>query len=318
MTLVHVWHHCHECDAKPIVGKRYHCTSCPDGPDNDLCEPCYEKYKQGTVQHPPAESYTEAAGITEHCFQMEEGKPLEDYKDWLDVPHPQAAEPKVPAPFVVRPIFNAGFDSTIGGYAFAVTMEGFSRPLLLTGLHVMDELIIKKNIDPTAKNKDYSGKELPAIITDVNLFDVFAPNWMMASLGDAGPMLVLPDARSGEEEPYSDKDIAAFHVHPTAQLTPASLAKTKPAIGDPVWLLARPEQPGNNLFKAVVLESTDRSLVYKFETKEELPKYGSGSPIIDKNGQVAGITIGGGQLQDHQLGHANHAENIRKHLESKG
>ena len=312
---VHIWHHCHNCEAAPIVGQRYHCETCPAGPDNDLCEKCYDLLQKGEIKHPAEESLGSAIGTKDHEFTTHEGKPGHLYEPWLQVPHPNIPDPNVPHPFVVRPIFTSGADAAIAGYAFVVNLEEGHPPVLLTALHVMDEMIKKKGIDCTVENRDYTGKELPAVITEVNIYDVFADNWMMAPLGSAGPMLVLPNARTGDEEPYSSRDIAAFWVKDPGDLRPALLARQTPSVGDPIWLVARPDKDsGKNLLKAVVVEITDRSMVFKYEKPGEKPKYTSGAPMINKDGEVVGIIVGGGEFKEQSLGHANHVGNLRKHL----
>jgi hypothetical protein len=316
--MIHVWHHCHNCNAAPIVGQRFHCESCPDGPDNDLCEPCYQKYREGKIKHPMEDSSAALLDIKEHRFEALEGKPAEHYEGWLTVAHPSVPAPRTPDYFVVRPIFTSDTDSVIGGYAFVAKAEANSEPLLLTALHVMDELIKQKHIDCSEQNKNYTGRELPAIITHVDIYNLFAPNWMMENLGTAGPMLVLPNARTGGEEPYSDLDIAAFRIKDPGRLTPVRLADRPPTVGEPVWQVARTlKKPVRQLLKAVVVESSERSLVFKYEPQSEIPKYISGSPVLNKNGEIVGITVGGGNFNGSDLGHANHVGNIRKHLTGK-
>jgi hypothetical protein len=318
--LVHLWNHCHNCNAEPIAGPRYHCQSCPDGPDNDLCEPCHRLFQQGKITHPAADSLIDSSGITDHQFTSYEGKPARLFRHLLEVKHPDTPAPSLTHPFVVRPIFTAGADSAFGSYAFVARPEKNGHPLLLTALHVMDQLIKQKGIDCTDENKNYSGKELPSIITEVNLFDLFAANWMMAPLGTAGPMLALPGSRTGDEEPYSDRDIAAFYLHPgdTGDIKPAPLARHSPSKGDALWLVARTlENPRPRLYKAVVVEITPRSMVFMYEDPAEKPKYCSGAPLVNKDGEVAGINVGGGCFDGQRLGHANHADNIRRHLEAQ-
>lgn len=313
--IVHIWHHCHNCEAAPIVGQRYHCETCPAGPDNDLCEKCYDLLQKGKIKHPLEESLGSAIGTKDHEFKTYEGKPGYLYEPWLQVLHPGIPDPPLPHPFVVRPIFTSGADAAMAGYAFVVNLEDGNSPVLLTALHVMDEMIKKKGIDCTDENKNYTGKELPAVITEVNIYNVFADNWMMAPLGTASPMLVLPNARTSDEEPYSDRDIAAFWVKVPRDLQPASLAQQTPSVGDPIWLVARPNKgSGKKLFKAVVVEITDRSMVFKYEKPGEKLKYSSGAPMVNKNGEAVGIIVGGGEFKKQSLGHANHVGNILKHL----
>jgi hypothetical protein len=129
-------------------------------------------------------------------------------------------------------------------------------------------------------------------------------------------MLVLPNARTNDEEPFSNRDIAAFWVKDPKLLHPAPLAPQLPAKGDPVWLAARSnDNSNNNLFKATVVEITDRSLVFKYENPGDKPKYSSGAPMVNKDGEIVGIIVGGGEFRNQKLGHANHVGNIRRHLD---
>jgi len=312
---VHLWYHCHHCQAAPIIGLRHHCLSCPEGPDNDLCATCYHLWLQKKIPHPAPDSYTSGMGIQHHHFEETPGKPADAFMHWLDIPMPAPIVPVFPTRCVVRPIFNSRSDSVIGGYAFAIKHDSFAQPLILTALHVMDELIKKLGIDCTAANYNYSGKELVNAVTDVNLFDVFAPMWMTAPLGTAGPMLVLPEARLGDEEPISHRDIAAFHVHAGSTVNPCRLAQKVPVVGQAVFLAARVEgDAAQTLYKAVVVECTETSMVYRYAADAGKPKYSSGAPMLDEKGHVVGINVGGGRLEQSELGHANHVGNIRRYL----
>ena len=313
-TQVHIWYHCHQCSAQPIAGRRWHCHTCPEGPENDLCDACYQAYRAGTVQHPPRSSPGFGLVPGPHHFEASEGQPAERFQPWLQVPLPPAsAAPQVPDRFVVRPEFCSGLSSAFGGYAFAVREAG--RPLVLTALHVMDEMIQKKGIQATAANTSYTGRELPAVLTGVQLYDLFAANWMLAELGRVGPMLVLPAARTGEEEPYSDLDLAAFDATgSSAPLSYGTLAAAPPQVGQPAWLAV--SQPGSSqrTLEAVVVEHTERTLVFRYRDPAANPLYSSGAPWLNAAGEVVGINVGGGRLEGQRVGHANHVTSIRRHL----
>src|SRR5262249_42176828 len=138
------------------------------------------------------------------------GQPLVGCSSWLAVPAP----PSKPAPavadgFVVRPEFYMGRPSFFGTYAFTVATK---PTLMLTALQTMSALVQSAGVDCSGGNASYSGRELPALVTRVSLYDVFARNWMITDLGSAGAMLRLPNARIGDEEPFSYRDIAAFEV----------------------------------------------------------------------------------------------------------
>lgn len=318
--LVHIWSHCHACGAQPIAGRRFECTSCPVGPDNDLCEACYREFERGSVEHPAPDSYvaqtwkTGQTLPTVHAFRAWEGLSSDRYQPWLAVPRANARAPVVPDRFVVRPEFRAGRESYFGPYAFAVDSEDDRLPLVLTALHVMDEVIKSAGLDCTARNVSYTGEELPRLVTEVGLYDIFTPNWMVAELGTARPMLVLPGARVGEEEPYSDLDIAAFRVSPPVRITAGRLAAETPIVGDPVWLVYRQPASDVRTIEAIVVEETDRTFILRYANPEDVAPHSSGAPLVDREGAVVGINVGAGWFGGQRFGHANHLGSIRRHL----
>ena len=309
--LVHVWNRCHGCDAAPIVGTRYECDVCPAGPDNDLCAACHARFLEGKLAHPLIASREAVAGT--HTFRAIAGTPRADAAPWLAVPWAPARAPAVPERSVVRPEFRSGRDSWLGSYGFVVAAEDGGRPVLITALHVLDELIRARGVDATAGNAGYTGRELPPRLSDVQLYDVFAANWMLAGLGLAGEMFVLPRARIPAVEPFSDTDIAAFRVRANASVQTLRLAAAAPPAGAPVWLAAR-GRATERTTPAVVVEASARTLVVRLAPGVTMPPYGSGSPLLNSAGEAVGILSGGGMLDGQQLGHACHVGSVRQHL----
>jgi hypothetical protein len=315
--VIHVWQRCHGCGAQPIVGPCFECQTCPSGPDNALCNRCYGSLEARALTHPASESYAALLGIAidrPHDFKRVEGSAAHDCASWLTVRHPAAAAPVIADGFIVRPEFCVGRESFMGSYAFAI---GPAPTLLLTALHILSHLSMSKRIDCSPRNDSYSGRELPAMVTKVNLYDVFHPNWMATDLGYADKMLVLPNARLGDDEPFSQRDIAAFRPHPSARLTPTRLAKRPPRVGDPVWLALRPEPGARERAAAcVVVEQTDQTLIFRYAASHASEAHTSGAPLVDIEGEVVGINIGRGRFEGAHFGHANHVASIRRHLEA--
>ena len=311
--LIHVWNRCHGCGAAPIVGVRYECQVCPAGPDNDLCAACHALLAQGRLVHPKPGSRD--LPPPPHPFKPFDGTPREGAAPWLAVPWVQAAAPSVPEQCVVRPEFRSGQESYFGSYGFVVAAQYGGPPLLITALHVMDELIRAKRIDASAANKSYTGRELPEAVAEVQLYDAFAPNWMIAELGVARGMLTLADARMQEPEPYSDRDIAAFRVMTKPPMRPLRLAAAPPPVGAPIFLAASPGRGARErTVPAVVVEVSERTFVFRFSPANAMPPFASGAPLIDRAGDVVAIMAGGGVLDGQQIGHANHVGNVRRHL----
>jgi len=312
---VHVWHRCHGCGAEPIRGARFDCLTCPAGPDNQLCASCHASFMRGLVPHPPPDSLAalDRSGRV-HTFGSVEGIAEDRLAPWSRVADRRAAPPAVRDGSVVRPEFHTAAASFLGSYAFVVARDD-AAPLAVTALHVMDELIKAEGIDASVTAARSPAEALPRVLRHVDLYDVYAPNWIRARVGSASPMLALPRARTGEEEPYCQSDVAAFVAGTHAGVSPMRLAPAGAEVGEPVWLAvnAGPRAPGRTL-PAVVVERTPQSMVFRFSAGLEPPKYSSGAPILDGGGDVVGINVGGGRLDGRRYGHAVHVDSIRAHL----
>ncbi len=297
----------------PILGSRFHCLTCGSSPDCDLCSGCYADYRAGRITHPLNPPSARAAAS--HQFRVISGTPASRYSGWLKHnDRSPALPPPVATGLVVRPEFRFASTSAFGGHGVVIRFR--SQCLLLTALHVMDDVCRSCGIDAGAHNPHYRPEELPSLITSVRLYDVLRPRWMLHPLGEAGKMLVLAHARTADEEPFSSRDIAAFRIDAAGQLAPGRLAETEPQPGDPVWLVvAMPD--GRRARRARVIErsTSPDSFIFRYDDAEEMPKYTSGSALLDKHGSVVGINIGLGKLDGREFGHANPLASIRAHLE---
>jgi Trypsin-like peptidase domain/Zinc finger, ZZ type len=310
---IHIWNHCHSCGAQPIVGIRFECQVCPAGPDNDLCELCYRQFLKGAVKHPRMRRGLNLPEL-QHRFLEFQGKLGSEYVPWLALSRSGLPAPPIPDHFLIRPEFQCGRQSFLGTYAFAATHRNESKQLLLTALHVLDDVAKSYSVDCSTSNFSYTGTELPAVITQVRLYDAFADNWVLAELGSADSMLVLPSARVGEPEPCSKQDIAGFRVDPHTSLNAAKIADRDPAVGEAVWLVAN--QFAKRSFEAIVVEPVKDSFIFRFRSTKALSKNTSGAPLVNSDGEIVGINVGAGFFEGHWFGHGNFATSIRSHLDS--
>lgn len=319
LTDIQLWKSCHGCGAAPIIGARFECQDCPLGPDIDFCDDCYQLYLNDKLEHPNRELSVQAGAIAtpnrKHTFIEKIGTlySVAGLDKWLKTPLLGHKSPSLQHSFVVRPVITAGRDCVLGSCAFAI--EYNDELFALTALHVLDELIKKRNIKTT--ENEFSGEELPAIISEVDLYDVFATNWMTTRLGQASKMVVLPDSRLHEEEPKSDNDIAAFKVTDVGALKPARLAKQVPGVGENIWLVFIDNKiKRGRLYPAVVVETSDDRFIFKFDSGVKVPKGSSGAPLINAAGEVVAISVGGGCYMGYEFGHGNHVNNICRHLDN--
>jgi hypothetical protein len=295
---------------------RYDCQTCPAGPDAHLCEACHDAFRRGAVTHPAPHSPAAMSPLADvpQVFVPRAGVNRDRFAAWLTAAAPRRRTPDLPRRFVVRPEFRGGVDSYLGSYACVVQRGSPADACLLSALHVMDELIKAAGVDCSLHAASYTGEELPRCVDRVYLYDVTAPRWMLADVGVARAMFVMPDARLGEEEPYCQSDLVAFRIESGASLTPAPLALTPPRVGDPIWLVA-PAGTWPDACAAVVVESTPRAMVFRYLPDQEVRRRSSGAPLVNERGEVVGITVGGGCLDGQRFGHAVHAGSIHRHLD---
>jgi Trypsin-like peptidase domain len=235
---------------------------------------------------------------------------------WLAVPWLEAPSPALADRAVIRPEFQSGRESFFGSYGFVVAGTNSGQQLVLTALHVLDEVAKFRGIDCSPGNTTYTGHELPKHINNVLLYDPFAAKWMLAELGAAADMVPLPNARISAQEPYSQSDIAAFRVSSPTSLRPLQLAELLPGVGDPIWLAAKLEPNAKErTAQAVVVEISPETFVFRFgSTSGTGPLHTSGAPLLNRAGEVVGINVGGGILDGEKLGHGVHVASVRRHL----
>jgi hypothetical protein len=138
---------------------------------------------------------------------------------------------------------------------------------------------------------------------------------MLSELGDARDMLVLSKARIGTVEPYCQNDMAAFRVVPPSSLQPARLATAPPEVGEPVWLAVNPGRDAKErTCEAVTVEITDKTFIFRFAPTAKFPPYTSGAPLLNHKGEVVGLNVSAGIVDQHKFGHGVHAANMRSHL----
>lgn len=308
---IHIWARCHHCGMAPISGAGFRCETCPAGPEADLCQACCDQYLSGQIPHPAPSSGAQPGPSAAHRFTKLRGNLPQSLLPWLQTPCPKAVAPQVPRGFLIRPEFRVSDYSAFAAYGFVIRHAG--KSIVLTALHVMDEISKYKHIDTTSSNPHYSGMELPGQITSVCLYDVLDARWMLHPIGEAGPMLVLPNARTGDDEPLAWRDIAAFHVKTPGALTPIKLAGKEPKVGDVLWLAARMTD-GSHTRRVVCVEVTSQTLVFRYDDSKTAPTHLSGSAILDGNGEVVGINTGLGRFEGKEFGHANPLGSILSHL----
>lgn len=186
-----------------------------------------------------------------------------------------------------RPTFDTSLGRVEAGTASCVQLEGVSRPVILTALHLFGPAGgLAQDIAPGQLAKTVHGYNLQPI----------GPGRALA--GSAGTALSLP-AQAG--------DIAAFWCPDKVKLKPLRLG-AMPRKGDPVWLAAQvvggaPEE--QLLHPATYQGLHEGMLVFVYKNSGLELRATSGAPILNSSGQLVGINYGGGSEDGHLVGLAN-------------
>ena len=227
-----------------------------------------------------------------------------------------AAVPAVPDRFVLRPSFTTSLGPVNAGAAFALKVG--DRTLLVTAMHLLG---------PAGGLKaQVAAERLAEVVQSVGVRGAFTDDKAPVAVAKT----VLPiegahpmgDDASGDIlvlEPEVKTGLDRLQVHETPKLSAGALAAAAPAVGDPVWLAARIGSGEARAHAGKVVEINDKWLFYEF-TSADLDLAGTnGAPVLDAEGKVVGIQLGGGVMDDGKLvGAANPWPAVMKAIESIG
>jgi len=118
---------------------------------------------------------------------------------------------------------------------------------------------------------------------------------------EIGAALAVPGARpfvsDGRSLPNASTDLSVFRAPAELAAHALELAADEPAVGDRVWLLARlvgGAEPDVYLHPAHVRVANDKILGYEFENNQLNLTATSGAPVVNAQGKIVALNIGGG------------------------
>lgn len=208
-------------------------------------------------------------------------------KAWQAFKMPPGPPPPLPANLAVRPTFELKDGRRVeAGTAFGATMDG-GEPVLLSALHLLGEA--------GGLDKQIPAKQIPDVVTAVSLFDMDRSRL----LGTAGKGLLREGQPIGEGRTEGDcrGDIVAFRLSQQSSIGVAPLAKTNPGFSTLVWVVGKEFSKSGataEAFPGVVWVSTRKALVVVMRTPMDLSGF-SGAPVVNAQGEIVGMVIGGGE-----------------------
>lgn len=218
-----------------------------------------------------------------------------------------AAPPADVEKAICRPVFKLANQSLSAGTAFVLDVtEPSARTLLISAIHLFGPAGgLQEQIPAADLAQKVSGVRCTALATH----EVWA----------AGHALTIPNAKPLDGG-YK-QDVAAFEFDQGkagAQPARLKLARQAPKVGDQIWLLAQVAGGAPNtqlLHRATVRQAKDEGLIYQYDNATLELRATSGAPLINSDGDVVGINLGGGN-QNGLIGIGDSLTSLRSALAS--
>lgn len=223
---------------------------------------------------------------------------------------PQA--PEVPACSALRPTFRVGSRSYPAGSAFSVRIG--EQTLLVTAHHLLGP--------GGGLPSQLSGGDVATQIELVTVADAFGGTLC----GSSSEALVVADAQpmgNGTHQdlalfvPKTATGVDRIQAVERAKLAPRQLADAAPAVGTPVFVATGFSGREAHTFRAEVVEVSETSLYYKFDDAALELRATSGAALLNAEGEVVGMHLGGGKMEDGALiGAGNPVPAIRQRIDA--
>lgn len=216
------------------------------------------------------------------------------------------APPAPPTPAkegLFKPTFLLANESWSAGTAFIVRGGDGKSAVLVTCHHLFGPAAgLEKQMSPEEIARD--GRGAVALSMQDQKLIVVAPTY-----------LKVADVRAMDRQ-GTDKDMALFAVKDGEKLAAFEMAEKAANVGDVVYLFARARgADAPKLYRATVVESAANGLSYQFD--ETFDARGtSGAPVLDAQGKVVGMNLGGGDVQGKQIGIANPGTSVRQAIQA--
>jgi hypothetical protein len=194
------------------------------------------------------------------------------------------------AGMVFRPSFGHRGTFFEAGTAFAASVPGSNKPIILTALHLFGPAGgLERDIPPS---------QIPSRLSELKLTDCIN-NQLTESY--TGKVLVLANSKPFPES-SSIGDVVAFMPHGNRALRPLALTPLKPRVGERVWLFSEVINGPATVHGATVQGYEDGWMLYNFDNPNLEIVATSGAPVVNARQEVVAINAGGSKDGNIMLG----------------
>ena len=198
--------------------------------------------------------------------------------------------PLMTAGMVFRPSFGHRGTFFEAGTAFAASVPGSTKPIILTALHLFGPA--------GGLERDISATQIPSRLSELKLTDCINKRLTESY---TGKVLVLTDSKPFPE-PSSIGDVVAFMTHGNRNLRPLAITPLRPKVGERVWLFSEVINGPATVHGATVQGYENDWMLYNFDNPNIELVATSGAPIVNARQEVVAINAGGGKEGNTMLG----------------
>ena len=225
---------------------------------------------------------------------------------WSRAVQASPSPPQIPDSFVFKPVFHTSRGDVPAGTAFVVSIPGEERLVLLSAIHLLGPA--------GGLDADIPAARVEAEVKELTL----SPPFRRGEISLPARAITIPGASPRRSAP-GPGDIVAFWLPPNDAFEPLTLATEMPPPGTRVWLVASllGGAPASQRLHAarVTADEQTESLYYEFDESGLEMRATSGAPVVDSEGRVVAINLGGGEHEGRQFGVGNPVGRFRPALE---
>jgi hypothetical protein len=212
-----------------------------------------------------------------------------------------AAAPAAPAPtgpptypndFVGGPEFNTKAGTQSAGTASLIKLKGGTQTYVVSARHLLGP--------DGGFATQAPADQVPTFVQSIRIESFTGGSHHYDVTG-----LLVPAKRLKADGGDPIDDMAIYQNHDTdPQDQAVALADTVPAVGTPVWVIARVRGgvPEGQILQSGVVKWNDKWLIIQFDNDNIITAGASGAPVLNAAGEVVGVYSGHSKEKGHMLG----------------
>ena len=205
-----------------------------------------------------------------------------------------AGPPTYPDGFVGGPEFHTTIGDQAAGTASVVKLKGGTQSYIISARHLLGP-------DGGFKTQT-AAADVPAFVQSIQI-EAFSGGSQHYDV--TGLLVTANRLQATGGDPIND--VAVYQNHDTTPQNQAVvLSDQLPAIGAPVWVVARVRGgvPEGQIMQSGKVTGNSRWLIFQFDNDGIIPAGASGAPVLNAAGEVVGVYSGHNNEKGHVLGFA--------------